>query len=57
MQIGHAGAIVERGRGAREKEAALAAVGVKIATRYDQLAELVALPSSVRTYGMANIHQ
>lgn len=41
MQIGHAGAIVERGRGVREKEAALAAVGVRIAERYDDLPALV----------------
>ena len=42
MQIGHAGAIVERGRGVREKEAALSSVGVRIAERYDELAALVA---------------
>jgi len=40
MNIGHAGAIVERGRGAAEKEKALASVGVKIAERYEDLATL-----------------
>ncbi|MBI2552111.1 CoA-binding protein [Candidatus Uhrbacteria bacterium] len=41
MNIGHAGAIVERGRGAAEKEKALADAGVMIAEQYEQLAELV----------------
>ncbi len=41
MNIGHAGAIVGRGQGAAEKEAALAAVGVKIAERYEDLASLM----------------
>lgn len=41
MNIGHAGAIVERGKGAAEKEKALSEVGVMIAERYEQLAELV----------------
>ncbi len=41
MNIGHAGAIVGRGQGAAEKEAALAAVGVKIAERYEDLAEIM----------------
>ncbi|PIT86674.1 MAG: succinate--CoA ligase subunit alpha [Candidatus Magasanikbacteria bacterium CG10_big_fil_rev_8_21_14_0_10_43_6] len=41
MNIGHAGAIVERGKGAKEKEAALADVGVMIAERYEDLVELV----------------
>ncbi len=41
MNIGHAGAIVERGKGAVEKEAALSSVGVHIAEDYEQLAELV----------------
>lgn len=41
MNIGHAGAIVERGMGAAEKEAALAAVGVMIAERYEDLPTLV----------------
>lgn len=41
MNIGHAGAIVERGKGAAEKEKALASVGVMIAERYEDLAELV----------------
>ncbi|KKT04963.1 MAG: Succinyl-CoA synthetase (ADP-forming) alpha subunit [Candidatus Magasanikbacteria bacterium GW2011_GWD2_43_18] len=39
--IGHAGAIVERGKGAAEKEAALKAVGAHVAEDYEQLAELV----------------
>lgn len=43
MNIGHAGAIVERGKGAVEKEQALSAVGVKIAQRYEELVELVKL--------------
>ena len=41
MNIGHAGAIVERGKGAAEKERALAAVGVMIAGTYEQLVDLV----------------
>ncbi len=40
MNIGHAGAIVGRGQSAEEKETALAAVGVKIAERYEDLANL-----------------
>ncbi|MBP7992147.1 MAG: succinate--CoA ligase subunit alpha [Candidatus Magasanikbacteria bacterium] len=39
--IGHAGAIVERGKGAAEKKAALAAVGVRIAERVEDLVSLV----------------
>ncbi len=41
MNIGHAGAIVEKGKGAAEKEAALASVGVMIAERYEDLVSLV----------------
>lgn len=41
MNIGHAGAIVGRGQSASEKEVALAAVGVKIAERYEDLADLI----------------
>ncbi|PIZ92772.1 MAG: succinate--CoA ligase subunit alpha, partial [Candidatus Magasanikbacteria bacterium CG_4_10_14_0_2_um_filter_41_31] len=41
MNIGHAGAIVERGKGAAEKEAALKTVGALVAEDYEQLAELV----------------
>lgn len=41
MNIGHAGAIVERGKGAKEKEAALSSVGVMIAERYEDLVTLV----------------
>ena len=41
MNIGHAGAIVERGKGAAEKEAALQEVGVMIADRPEQLSELI----------------
>ena len=41
MNIGHAGAIVGRGQGAAEKEAALREVGVMIAERYEDLVELV----------------
>ena len=43
MNIGHAGAIVARGQGAAEKEAALKEVGVMIAERYEDLVELVKL--------------
>lgn len=41
INIGHAGAIVERGKGAAEKEAALREVGVLIAEDYQELPELV----------------
>lgn len=41
MNIGHAGAIVARGQGAAEKEAALKAVGVYIAERYEDLVQLI----------------
>ena len=41
MNIGHAGAIVGRGQSAAEKESALAAVGVKIAEKYEDLAFLI----------------
>lgn len=41
MNIGHAGAIVERGYGAAEKEKALAEIGVMVAEDYEQLADLV----------------
>lgn len=41
MNIGHAGAIVERGKGAAEKEAALKEVGVMIAESYEDLVHLV----------------
>lgn len=41
MNIGHAGAIVERGKGAAEKAAALRDVGVMIADRYEDLATLI----------------
>lgn len=41
MNIGHAGAIVERGKGAAEKEAALKDVGAMVAEDYEELAELV----------------
>lgn len=41
MNIGHAGAIVERGKGVVEKEKALSRVGVMIADRYEHLVDLV----------------
>lgn len=41
MNVGHAGAIVERGKGAIEKEEALREVGVMIADTYEQLVELI----------------
>jgi succinyl-CoA synthetase alpha subunit len=41
MNIGHAGAIVERGKGAAEKEKLLSEVGVMIAERYEDLVSLV----------------
>jgi len=41
MNIGHAGAIVERGKGAAEKEAALKEVGVMIAEKYEDLVTLI----------------
>lgn len=41
MTIGHAGAIVGRGQGAEEKEAALRGVGVMIADTYEGLADIV----------------
>ncbi len=41
MNVGHAGAIVERGKGVAEKEVALRAVGVLIADTYEELVELV----------------
>lgn len=41
MNVGHAGAIVAKGQGAAEKEAALKEVGVMIAERYEDLVELV----------------
>ncbi|PIY93235.1 MAG: succinate--CoA ligase subunit alpha [Candidatus Magasanikbacteria bacterium CG_4_10_14_0_8_um_filter_32_14] len=41
MNIGHAGAIVERGKGALEKSKALSEVGVMIANRYEDLVELI----------------
>lgn len=40
VNIGHAGAIVERGKGAQEKEAALQSVGVHIAHTYEDLAHI-----------------
>ena len=40
MNIGHAGAIVEKGKGAEEKEKALSEVGVMIADTYEHLIEL-----------------
>lgn len=44
MNIGHAGAIVERGKGAAEKEKMLSEVGVKIAERYEDLITCVTQP-------------
>ncbi len=41
MNVGHAGAIVERGKGVLEKESALKGVGVHIAERYEDLVELI----------------
>ncbi|HYE59665.1 MAG TPA: succinate--CoA ligase subunit alpha [Candidatus Kapabacteria bacterium] len=41
VNIGHAGAIVERGKGAAEKEKVLAEAGVLIAERYENLVDLV----------------
>lgn len=41
MNVGHAGAIVAKGQGAAEKEAALKEVGVMIAERYEDLVQLV----------------
>lgn len=41
MNIGHAGAIVEKGKGAAEKEAALNAAGALIADRYEELVLLI----------------
>ncbi|MFA7315041.1 MAG: CoA-binding protein [Candidatus Magasanikbacteria bacterium] len=41
MNIGHAGAIVERGKGAVEKAQALSEVGVMIAERYEDLVTLI----------------
>ena len=41
MNIGHAGAIVGRGQGAKDKEAALRSAGVMIAEKYEDLVELV----------------
>lgn len=41
MNIGHAGAIVERGKGAAEKEAALKSVDVMVADRYEDLVKLI----------------
>lgn len=41
MNIGHAGAIVERGKGAAEKEKALSEVGVLVADTYEQLVKLI----------------
>ena len=40
VNIGHAGAIVGRGQSAAEKEKALSAAGVKIAEKYEDLADL-----------------
>jgi len=41
MNIGHAGAIVERGKGAEEKAEALRAVGVKVAETYEDMVGLI----------------
>jgi len=41
MNIGHAGAIVEKGKGVVEKEAALKKVGVMIANTYEELVTLI----------------
>jgi len=41
MNIGHAGAIVERGKGAAEKERALSGAGAHIAERYEDLVALI----------------
>ena len=41
MNIGHAGAIVEKGKGAVEKEKALSDVGVMIAEKYEDLVLLI----------------
>lgn len=41
MNIGHAGAIVERGKSAAEKEKALSEVGVMIAEKYEDLVTLI----------------
>ncbi|MBP9732002.1 MAG: CoA-binding protein [Candidatus Magasanikbacteria bacterium] len=41
MNVGHAGAIVERGKGAAEKEAALKEVEVMIAERYEDLVNMI----------------
>lgn len=41
IAIGHAGAIVERGRGAKEKEKALRSAGILVADRYEDLITLV----------------
>lgn len=41
MNIGHAGAIVEKGKGAAEKEAVLKEVGVMVAETYEELVTLV----------------
>jgi succinyl-CoA synthetase alpha subunit len=43
MTVGPAGAIVSRGQSAAENEAALSAVGVKIADKYEDLASLAQL--------------
>lgn len=41
MNVGHAGAIVERGKGAIEKEKVLREVGVYIAQKYEELIDLI----------------
>lgn len=41
INIGHAGAIVERGKGVVEKEIAMRDVGVLVAERYEELASLI----------------